>query len=147
MQTIEALQEQIEALQARIEAIENALQIQPPELEEVTPEENPNKEQARRQYEAAHENDRIVAEHIPDEVIKECIEKLNSRFPFASVSDLHRVYSDRCFNKRLTPLLKKYFVIAANRAGYPKYNYCGKACIWISDTPKPQPGKRAKKKT
>lgn len=158
------LELKIEALERRIEALEDALISQ--SIIEVVPDPDPitaapaeagrdpntaepaevftdpNKAEAAAQYNKYTEEYKTIAEHIPDSVVKECIDKINTSFQFVYLQDVYRYYVQRCTAKNTTPIFQKYFLVAANRAGYPTYNYYSKKCLWISDKPKSKPGKR-----
>lgn len=135
----------------RLEAIEQALNLQPaPALHQIQQEEQPgtenlNKAEAFAQYSGRSEEEKAIAANITDPVIMECIDATKTNFPFIYLQDVYRAYIRRCTEKRLTPIFQKYFLIAANRAGYPTYYYHGKTCIWISDKQKSKPGKRKKR--
>lgn len=145
MQNIKLLQEQIDALKARITAIENALQIDARPDPDDTQHDDPNREAARKKYNAATEEEKRIAQHIHPAIIKESIAACKTQFDFIYISELYTCYSKLCKQKRLTPIFKKYFIVALSRDGYPIYNYYGAPCVWISDKPKPRPGKRPKK--
>lgn len=152
------LELKIEALEKRIKAIESILNIQseetPPAPAEAGQDPNtaapaeavtdPNRAEAAAQYNKYTEEYKTIAEHIPDSVVKECIDKINTSFQFVYLQDVYRHYVQRCIAKNTTPIFQKYFLVAANRAGYPTYNYYSKKCLWISDKPKSKPGKRKK---
>ena len=106
---------------------------------------NPNREEARTQYERQTEDNKTIADNITNEIIKECIDAIKNSLPFLYIQDVYRIYCKKCIEKQLTPIYQKYFLIAANRAGYPTYYNNGKTCIWISDRPKSRPGKRKKR--
>lgn len=150
------LELKIDALEKRIKAIESILNIRseetPPtpaeaghDLNTAAPAEvftDPNKAEAAAQYNKYTEEDKTIAANVPDSVVKECIDKINTSFQFVYLQDVYRHYVQRCIAKNTTPIFQKYFLVAANRAGYPTYNYYSKKCLWISDKPKSKPGKR-----
>lgn len=103
---------------------------------------DPNKTEAAAQYNKYTEEEKTIAANVPDSVVKECIDKINTSFQFVYLQDVYRHYVQRCIAKNTTPIFQKYFLVAANRAGYPTYNYYSKKCLWISDKPKSKPGKR-----
>jgi len=148
--TSQLLELRIDALEKRIKAIEDALNIQsdtetpPGSAEDTNTAMDTNKTEARRQYDKQSEENKKIAECIPDETIKKCIEAAKGHFPFVYLQDVYRIYDQYCISENKTPIYQKYFLIAANRAGYPTYFYYGRTCIWISDKPKKKPGKRKK---
>lgn len=148
--TSQLLELRIDALEKRIKAIEDALNIQSDtetptgSAEDINTATDTNKTEARRQYDKQPEEYKTIAANIPDLVVKECIDKINTSFQFVYLQDVYRHYVQRCIAKNTTPIFQKYFLIAANRAGYPTYNYYSKKCLWISDKPKSKPGKRKK---
>lgn len=159
------LELKIEALERRIKALEDALISQ--SIIEAIPDPDPipaavsaeagrdpnkaapaevftdpNKTEAAAQYNKYTEEEKTIAANVPDSVVKECIDKINTSFQFVYLQDVYRHYVQRCIAKNTTPIFQKYFLVAANRAGYPTYNYYSKKCLWISDKPKSKPGKR-----
>lgn len=148
--TSQLLELKIDALEKRIKAIEDALNIQseetPPGTETTTAKAcTTNKEHALQQYNNQSEEYKKIAECIPDKTIEKCIKAVKGNFPFIYKTDLYKTYSDYMIANGKMPIIRKAFFAAVNRAGYPNYTFNGKLCIWISDKPKPRPGKRPKK--
>lgn len=153
--TSQLLELKIEALERRMKALEDALISQ--SIIEAIPDPDPipaavsaeastiNEAEALQQYNDQTEEHKKIAEWIPDETIKKCIEAAKGNFPFIYKTDLYKTYSDYMIANGKMPIIRKAFFTAVNRAGYPDYAFHGKLCIWISDKPKPRPGKRPKK--
>lgn len=153
---IKALEDRIKRLEGRIEAITEALKTAEQQMQtimealnlpEPEPAEDPARIAARAKYDAAPDDLKYGARLLTRATIFQLVDiAAKAGFPFVYKSELFRIYCDYAKRYNATRLKENILMTAMLREGFPEYHFCGRPCFWISDKPKPRPGKRPKKR-
>lgn len=146
---LEAYGEQMQTIMERLKVSEQQMQtiMEALNLPEPEPAEDPARIAARAKYDAAPDDLKYGARLLTRATIFQLVDiAAKAGFPFVYKSELFRIYCDYAKRYNATRLKENILMTAMLREGFPEYHFCGRPCFWISDKPKPRPGKRPKKR-